>query len=533
MLKKKIHRLLFVFLSSSMLNAQEYNCELLSRVVNVASGFPVYYATVKLSGTNQGVIADQDGQFRLPCDLELSNSIVLSAIGYETKAVKIDELQRGEINIIHLKPHVQHLETVSLTVKKKKSDRKLPARLIVSRAIKNIPINYPKLPYSYIGYYRDYQQPIGDSYARIKKQHQKNANYINLNESIVEVFDAGFNTDYFENESNQALVYSYNQNETFVRDQRLAIPYDNNKKKYLNRVFIPPFGGNEFNVLNVINSIRNRSRQSFSFADVFSKDFTKNHSFNLQGVTYLNDTPIYEISFVSNASVSGKDHFAKGTIFVAKDTYSIHRLQYGLYSVNKKAPMYEVTIEYVPVNNKMYLNYITFNNEFKASSDHYFKIKEISFDPRAMFFDIHFNNELDEKSIHPVHKKFKIVYGEKEENVIIDDISVLKDRLRLFVDKKQLLSMPDFKFRNLSEAIDVQIKNVKDTDGKLLNRIPKFVLYQYRELFVQEVFPEKKILSEGVFMDKYLPLSKSHINSFDEQHKYWINTPLKGNEVVK
>ncbi len=535
MLKRMFLLKLIVFCNLlSEINAQGQLevCELLCRVVDKDSGFPIYYTTVKLSGTNKGVIADHEGEFRLPCNLVDSDKIILSSIGYKTKKLDIKELQTDKINVVYLEPHLESLEAVTLTSKKKR-ERKLPARLIVLRAIKNIPLNYPKLPYSYIGYYRDYQQPIGDSYTRITKQHQKDAQYINLNESIIEVFDAGFETDYFENESNQALLYSYDQNKTFIQDKALAIPYDNKKKKYLNTVFIPPFGGNEFNVLNVINSIRNHSRQSFSFVDIFNKNFEKNHFFSLQGVTYLNDTPIYEISFVTNASASGVNHFAKGTIFISKNNYSIYRLHYELYRINKKAPIYEVTIEYVPVNNKMYLNYITFNNKFKAGSANYFKIKEVNFDPNGMFFDVYFNNELDKNSISPIYKKFKVVYDQEKQNVKIEKVLILKDRLRIFIDKKQLRSIPNFKFDNLSEVIRLKVKNVKDTNGKVLNRIPRFVLNQYREMFVQEIFPEKEINKNLQFMDKNIPLSESVINSFVDKHKYWVNTPLKQGKVTQ
>ncbi len=535
MLKRMFLLKLIVFCNLlSEINAQDQQevCELFCRVVSAESGFPVYYTTVKLSGTNKGVIADHEGQFRLPCNLVDSDKIILSSIGYKTKKLDIKELQTDKINVVYLEPHLESLEAVTLTSKKKR-ERKLPARLIVLRAIKNIPLNYPKLPYSYIGYYRDYQQPIGDSYTRITKQHQKDAQYINLNESIIEVFDAGFETDYFENESNQALLYSYDQNKTFIQDKALAIPYDNKKKKYLNNVDIFPFGGNEFSILKIINAIRNHNRHSFSFANVFNKNFERNHFFSLQRITSLDDQPIYEIDFVTDASVSGENHFAKGSIFISKKNFAIHKLHYELHKINEKTSIYEVTIEYVPIKNKMYLNYITFNNKFKSNSDHYFKVKEINFDPKGMFFDVFFNNELDENTIHPVHRKFKVTNTDKKHKVKIERALVLKDRLRIFVDKQQLRSLPNFSFKNLSEMMKLDINNVKDTNGKVLNRIPRFVLNQYREMFVQEVFPEKEINKNLQFMDKNIPLSESVINSFVDKHKYWVNTPLKQGKVTQ
>jgi hypothetical protein len=53
-------------------------------------------------------------------------------------------------------------EIIVKTTKKKK--RKLLGIQIIRKAIANILENHPKDPHSYIGYYRDYQQPVGDSY---------------------------------------------------------------------------------------------------------------------------------------------------------------------------------------------------------------------------------------------------------------------------------------------------------------------------------------------------------------------------------
>ncbi len=521
--------LFFSFLHGINAQDQPKTFELLCRVLDADSSFPVYYATIKLSGTNRGVIADDQGEFRLPVDLDVSKKIRLSSIGYKTKEVAVKELKNGQINIIYLEPNVEGLDEVIL-ISKQKKERQLNAKQIIAKALNSIPLNYPQEPFSYIGYFRDYQQPIGDSYERVAKKQKSSAQYINLNESIIEVFDAGFGTDYLTNNRNQTLVYSYNKNATFVQDSTLAIPYDNKSKKYLKNVFIPPFGGNEFNVLNITNAIRNHDRSSFSFIDILDKDFIKNHFFNLEGISYLDDTPIYELSFVSESFASGQLHFAKGKIFISKETFAIHKLNYQLYGQDRKAPLYGVTIEYAPIGKKMYLNYITFNNKFQAGSDHYFKIKNIDFNVEEMYFDVYFNNELDKNTIDPFYKKIKVTYTYKEHKVKVKEVLVLDDRLRVVIDKQQLLSLPDFKLENLAEVIRLKIKNVKDTNGKVLNEIPKVSLNQYREVFVQEVFPSKTIEGDVKLMNKNAPLSTSPINLFKNKDKYWVNTPLKKNK---
>ncbi len=529
--KRGLNVIILFFLCTVNAQNQTEVCEVFCRVLATNSDIPVYYATIKVSGTNRGVIADSEGEFRLPCDLIASDKIVLSSIGFKTKEVAIKELRAGKVNIIYLEPVIVDLDAVNLVAKKKK-ERKLPAKLIVLKALNNIPLNYPKTPYSYIGYYRDYQQPIGNSYQHISTNHNKSAQYINLNEGLIEVFDAGFGTDYLTNDQNQALIYSYNKNATFLQDSALSIPYDNVNKKYLETVFIPPFGGNEFHVLNITNAIRNHNSSSLSFIDVLDKNFINNHFFSLKGIVYLNDTSIYEIDIITNSTASGNEHFAKGKIFVAKENFAIHKLQYETYRQRKKTPLYGVTIEYMPIDQKMYLNYITFNNKFEAGSDQYFKIKTMDLNTDEMFFDVYFNTKLDKNSIYPIHKKFKATYTYKNEKVKIKKVQPLKDRLRVVIDKEQLFSLPGFKLDNLKEVLRLKIKNVKDTDGRVLNDIPKVELNQYREVFVQEVFPGKQVEKGVKLMNKNAPLSTSAINDFEEIHKYWVNTPLKKNKKI-
>ncbi|WP_282080148.1 carboxypeptidase-like regulatory domain-containing protein [Aquimarina algiphila] len=495
------------------------------RILDEDSKTPIFYATVKLLGTNRGVIADDEGQFRLPSTLDVSGKISLSSIGYRTKEIVIGKLLSNQINIIYLKPNVEELDAVTLVSGRKKK-RRFTARQIIKKALQNIVLNYPKKPFSYIAYYRDYQQPVDDSY-RVLSNQKKSTQYINLNESIIEVFDAGFGTDYLTNKQNQTLLYSYHRNETFAQDSALAIPYDNVKEKYLESVIISPLGGNELNVLNITNAIRNHDRMSFSFIDVLDVDFLKNHFFSLQGIRYLDDTPIYEINFVAEDAASGALHFAKGKIFIAKENFAIHKLNYEVFKQKKKNALYRVALEYAPIKGKMYLNYITFNNKFQVNTDYYFRIENIFLDLDNMFFDVYFNRKLDKKTITPISNKFKITYTSKEHKVRIKDVLTFDDHLRIVIDQEQLFSIPDFNFKNFSEDIKLKIRNISDIDGNVINEIPKVTLNQYREIFVQEVFPGKKIKDTTKTMNKYAPLSTSEINLFKDKDKYWVNTPLK------
>ena len=550
-LLKKSYILCFVFLTVfwSEVHSQDQikSGELLCRVLDSKTKFPVYYATIRFSGTNKGLIADDKGEFRLLmyAKSNASAKITISSIGYRTKEIYLSELRKDQVNIIQLLPDVEELEQVMLVSKKNtksKKEKRPNAEAIVVEALKKLSANHARKPSSYIAYYRDYQQPIDDSYEKVRKKNEV-VEYLNLNEGIVEVFDAGFGTDYFNNQQNQTLVYRYHKNETFVRDNTLSVPYDNKRKKYLKNVKIPPFGGNELSVLNVTNAIRNYNKVSFSFVNVFRANFLQNHFFEVNGISYRNGQPIYEIIFRAQESVAGRKYLAKGTIFIAKENYAIHRLNYQVYEKRFKKLLYGVTMEYTPIGEKMYLNYITFNNRFQVKSDDYFKVKEKKLNVKDLYFnneyfyvedvfyDVYFNRKVDEASIAPIHKKFKATYSYKEEKVAIKDVVVLDNRVRVYLDKKQLFSLPNFNEKTFPDEIRLKIKNIKDVDGNVLNKTPDIKLNQYREMFVQEVFPEKDLPEDVKVMNKHTPLATSEINEFERKNEYWLNTPLKKNKT--
>ncbi|GAA4270930.1 carboxypeptidase-like regulatory domain-containing protein [Aquimarina gracilis] len=526
---KSIIHLLFLFLffvdstAQSEYSTDQYFC----KVVNAVSNTPVFYATVKLNGTNIGVIADDKGEFRLPLELFSSDSVIISSIGYRNKRQDINTLKKGQLNVIKLSPSVEALDEV-IVVSKKGQPTKLNAKQIIKFALKNIPSNYPNEPFSYIGYYRDYQQPIDSIYAILSNQ-KKDIEYINLNEGIVEVFDAGFNTDQLSDDQNQTVVYSYHDNKNFWRDSMLSIPYDNYKNKYLKNVIIPPLGGNELNLLQLTNAIRNHDKSSFSFVEVLKKNFLRNHKFKLKGINFLDDVPIYEIGISAKVDRVGMFYYARGTIFISKKNYAIHKLNYSVYNSSEKELLYTVAIEYAPFKGKMYLNYITFNNRFQVNSNQYFKVQKATFDMKDVAFTVYFDKKLNIDFKNDYRNTIKVKY--KKRRIKIQRVAIFSDHIKVFLDKSKLLSIKGFNTNTLLEDFELSIKGIKDVFGNQIGKMPKLFINQYREIFVQEVFPGKKIPLGKKPMDKSLPLSKSSKNSFEEGNKYWENTPLKQNKI--
>ncbi|WP_299889355.1 carboxypeptidase-like regulatory domain-containing protein [uncultured Lacinutrix sp.] len=502
----------FSLVSTNVIIAQE-NKEILGQIINEVTQEGVVYATVSIKGKDKGVVADEDGYFRLPYIYKASNDVlIISSIGYATLEIEVNTLEDNIVNIIGLESKTESLDNVVIQGSKKKKEF-IPARKIVDRAIKKINDNYPKIPHSYIAYYRDYQI--------------LNKKFFNLNEGIMEVFDAGFHTNALLYKDNQTVLCDFKSNLEFPRDSLLAIAYSEKGQKFIKGATIGGSGGNELSILNIHNVIRNYAKQSFSFIDVFKQNFLLNHEFRLSKKLYLNDEPIYEIKFFAKEKVTGVKNTADGIIYINYNTFAIHKLEYYGYEANDLSPFYSVKIEYKPKGDKMYLNYISFNNRFDVKSEDNFKIDDVTFDKSENAFFVTFNNKLNKKTIEN-KKNFRFIY--KKKKLKINKITATKDNIvKITLVKGTLKNGGDFDEDSMKD-LTYKIKRVQDAVGRKLGKVTYVKANQYRELFVQEVFESKQRPSTEhvVFVNKRDVLSESIINeNFTDASAYWINTPLK------
>ncbi|TXE19885.1 carboxypeptidase-like regulatory domain-containing protein [Psychroserpens burtonensis] len=446
--------------------------ELLCKIIDAKTGEPVLFASVAVKNQNIGVISDDDGSFRLPITYKIDNAvIVISCMGYETIEVIVQTLTEDRLNIIKLKPKIESLEAITIIAKKDY----ISARDIVQKALINIPLNYPRNPHSYIGYYREYQV--------------LNKRYFNLNEGIMEEFDAGFQTNKIFNKDNQAALYSFKKNKEFPQDSALASAYDNKNLKFIEQATITGFGGNELSILNLHNVIRYNDKKSFSFIDVFKEDFLYNHLFRLTDKTYLNDEPIYAIKFYALEEVTGTKNRAEGVIYIAYKNFSIHKLEYNGFTLNSKKPFYSLTVEYAPRGDKMFLNYVSFYNSFKAKSGNSFRIDTVDFDIAENAFLINFSNDIDESTITK-KRRFKFEYN--QDRLKIEKIDLISNRKLKITLSDELTGdeIEDFKTLN---GIEYKIKNIADLAGRQLNELSFIDTDQFREYFVQQVFKNKEL----------------------------------------
>ncbi|MEO1029857.1 MAG: carboxypeptidase-like regulatory domain-containing protein [Bacteroidota bacterium] len=523
--------IIFNFISFQFIFSQNSG-QILAKVIDIETLEPISYATIRIKDSNQGVIADYNGEFRIPLAYA-DATILITSIGYEAKEILLNELNLDGLNIIKINTQVEALDPVFISSRTKvkgtsfnpkdlvKKNRKLSAKDIVLRAISRIPNNLSNQPHSYIGYYRDYQL--------------LNNKFHNLNEAILETFDQGIYTNFLEDNTVSTAIYSFSQNEDFTIDSLLTKAYDG-ITKYIKYSDILPRGGNEHTILNIHNPIRNYNFSTFSYVYRLDTDFPELHQFRKNKIVFLNNEPLIVIKF-KNAKPQDKslyglktarsfnNEYVQGSIYISLVDYSIHRFNYKVHPPDSKKALYNISLEYARQNDKMYLNYITFNNAFVSGESFVLREEKVEFDKADQAFYITFNNKganLDMRTMVPKNFKFKLA-GKSLQTVDVYKASgtrMFKVTVKNFDGTKI-----DINSKNIHE-VSHKFKRIKDVMGREIYEQRTIKGDQFREFFVQKVNENKPLSDRLSIMNKNLPIKTSILNDFPEKNQYWINSPL-------
>lgn len=528
--------LLLVVIQGLSAQSGEY---LYGYVLDASNGEAIVFANIHLKDRQTGVISNFDGGFRIPSNYkELGDILVFSSMGYEKEELSITEFIKDTNVVVKLRPSTLQLTEVDV-IAPKRLKKELSPKEIVSKAISLITSNYPIEPYSQIGYYRDYQM-----------DHDE---IINLNEAIIEVVDQGFNA--VDSTTSKVLIYDYIENIDFRRDTFALKPYDYDLKeggKVIDRAFLDGYGGNEFVILSVHNAIRNHEMSSYSFVYKLDTDLLNEHSFKRTNDTFLNDDYVYTIEFTKKKY----NYLAVGKLYINKSNFSINRLEYALYhtkgknSLNvsdkngvKKTLIFDVVTEYRKNGDKMFLNFISLNNNFKVLVPPKINVE---------FIDFNFTAErLEKKKIEFNHDNFVLNFNKDINGLIINNLwkkGILFKGQSIKIDRavvigNQLVLYPNLsnaKFKNFFEEFDVEkeqfmsdlvefnLSELRDDDGNEVGMWTTKYYNQYREYFVQENNSKPRYIDNSLLMDKKRPIfdnqPNSKPNNFDN---YWMNTPLR------
>lgn len=489
------------------------------------SGAPISFASIGIKHQSIGVVSNLEGDFQIPNSYqERGDTIVLSCIGYDRLELPLRSLLKEQVNVIRLQKGIYALPEAVVQSKK----RRLSANRIVRRAIKNIPKNYPQSPFSYMGYYRDYQ----------KKEEE----YINLNEAIVEIFDQGFQT---EDQTHTALkLYDLKLNEEFTIDTTTSIAYDNEVDKFVPNARLTPFGGNELSILLMHDAIRNHAVHAYSFVDTFALHFARNHKFKLLAPTTSGDLILHRIAFEGQYPyVSSKFHI-DGEIYIEHDTYAIHKLVYSVYTEKDEAKelVYDIQLEYSKIEELMYLNYISFNNLFHMAKPPLFRAEEINFDTTRSRNDAFSNSIIDQKTRINIrlNKPAERTSALNPDNYIIRlknkklDIATVNlgaggSAINLYLKSSTEVEQLNINPGKWLPLLTLEFDNIYDQENNKLNEPVYEEVHQFRELFRQKVthYPSPPKNLFFIRKDTILSANLIHLTESQRTDDYWMNTPLK------
>ncbi len=162
--------------------SQIYN-QVNGRVIDSISHEPLSYSTIRIEGTTQGIISNEEGYFQIIVPDSLKNqNLCISYMGYNSYQTSISSLQ-NKSNVIEMSQSKIAIKEVII--------RQNTPEAIIKMAIKRIKDNYPVQPYRSNGYYREILKENGNNIQYLEAYlNTYNFSYLDTNTSQVKVVEA-------------------------------------------------------------------------------------------------------------------------------------------------------------------------------------------------------------------------------------------------------------------------------------------------------------------------------------------------------
>jgi len=290
------------------------------------------YATISVSGTNVGTIANTNGEFAIKIKRDLNaKSIEVSHIGYSTSKMEVNGSDIDNV-VIALTPKPNLLDEVTVLA--------MDAQKLVERAIANIEKNYSSNSNMLTGFYRE----------TIKKRRS----YINVSEAVVEIYK----TPYAEG-LDKDLVQIY-------KGRKLISP------KPDDTLMVKLLGGPNLSIyLDVVKN-----------PDLMLNPETLSHyKFSMSESVTIEDRPHYVVSFKPQVILPYALHYGK--LYIDRETLTFSRAEFSVsmddrnkatqailrkkpFSMRFRPEEISFLVNYKLRDGKSHLNYVRSEVRFKC-----------------------------------------------------------------------------------------------------------------------------------------------------------------------
>ena len=282
------------------------------RVFDERSKEPLGFASVSIIGKPVGTVTNAAGEFDFYISEEYKNdSLFISHVGYKSFRARIDQLPKGSL-AVGLKAIWVLLREIVIR------EKDLTAKEIVSKAVKNLTLNYSTKPFCLQGFFRQIEE--------------ENGKYVLLVEAAVDLYDKNF-----DGRPKKDLQESVD-----VKEMRRSLRYGSQSKR--DNIGIP------LTDLIENNDVR-YNRGMLDSANTFSLDT----------ITVYNDKLVYGVSMSR-----GTD---SGMLFIDMETFGFLKItmerksrdqsknyydERNIKSGKQRRVWFRFSVEFDSYNNKLY-----------------------------------------------------------------------------------------------------------------------------------------------------------------------------------
>ena len=306
---------------------------LLGKITDTETGTALPYATIFLTGNSLSTISNGDGEFNLTMPASsVGDTIKVSMMGYAIYQKRVGDIISTDNLSIRLAIKPIRLEEVVIM------EKKITAKVVVTKAFENIENNFPTKTYRLNGFYRE--------------MHLENNKSVELIEAAIDIYDNGYK------------IYKGDRPRI---NEKVNLKNVRASKNYRNACF-DRTRIEQYNLV-VGALVHNPVRYRPSNLTQWEQD----KAFKIDTMLYMHDRPIYVVSFLSYLP-EFPNFERKNAIYIDAENYSIYkytweeyakegkysekpwRLSKGSkYTTNRKR--ISTVYEYGNYNGKMYLTY--------------------------------------------------------------------------------------------------------------------------------------------------------------------------------